>query len=548
MAVVQISRIQVRRGQENTGTGLPQLASGELAWAVDTQRLYIGNGSVAEGSPYVGNTEILTNHTELLSLIGSYQFAKNIPEIQTGPNSSYPVVLNLQDIIDSFVTINYFIAPSDIEINDFTAAIQRAIDQLFLNPAFKNQGTTLDESARVDLQFGPGVFTITSPIYVPSYVTLTGSGIDKTFFNFTGTGNAFVFINDTSTYSARNTSAGITYNTQPKDVLMRHFTITLNNDNSTALNLNYVRDSNFENIGIESISETSLATANTTGIALHAISTLVTCENNNFDKLKFNNLSCAINSNEDIYNNSFNNCRFTNLYKGVEFGVIPGGTGPNQLHGPRKNKIANSTFDTVYRQAILIAKGEDNRSEGNSFANVGNDGSNNYDTQVTHYSHIEFIPTSNISSNDIFDRSADLAATHLTSPYVAEVKGPANHFNLSTNRITITGTGTNTVPLFKIPLTDAITYEVDYIYRSSTHGYLRQGKMYITADKTNNKIQLADEYEFIGVSGDDTKLIVSATLLDSDTSGTKDSIQVYYKNSASESDGSLTYTYRTFGV
>jgi len=37
MAVVQISRIQVRRGQKNTGTGLPQLASGELAWAVDTQ-------------------------------------------------------------------------------------------------------------------------------------------------------------------------------------------------------------------------------------------------------------------------------------------------------------------------------------------------------------------------------------------------------------------------------------------------------------------------------------------------------------------------------
>ena len=38
MAVVQISRIQVRRGQKNIGSGLPQLASGEFGWAVDSQR------------------------------------------------------------------------------------------------------------------------------------------------------------------------------------------------------------------------------------------------------------------------------------------------------------------------------------------------------------------------------------------------------------------------------------------------------------------------------------------------------------------------------
>ena len=46
MAVVQISKIQLRRGKKLT-SGLPQLASGELAWAIDTQELYIGNGAVA---------------------------------------------------------------------------------------------------------------------------------------------------------------------------------------------------------------------------------------------------------------------------------------------------------------------------------------------------------------------------------------------------------------------------------------------------------------------------------------------------------------------
>ena len=47
MAVVQISRIQIRRGRKNTGSGIPQLASGELGWAVDSQELYIGNGAVS---------------------------------------------------------------------------------------------------------------------------------------------------------------------------------------------------------------------------------------------------------------------------------------------------------------------------------------------------------------------------------------------------------------------------------------------------------------------------------------------------------------------
>ena len=60
MAITSISRIQQRRGKSNSDTGLPQLASGEFGWAIDTQELYIGNGSVSEGAPAVGNTRILT--------------------------------------------------------------------------------------------------------------------------------------------------------------------------------------------------------------------------------------------------------------------------------------------------------------------------------------------------------------------------------------------------------------------------------------------------------------------------------------------------------
>ena len=66
MAVVQISRIQHRRGKY---ADVPQLAAGELGWAVDEQRLFIGNGPVSEGAPKVGNTEILTSGTNLFDLL-----------------------------------------------------------------------------------------------------------------------------------------------------------------------------------------------------------------------------------------------------------------------------------------------------------------------------------------------------------------------------------------------------------------------------------------------------------------------------------------------
>ena len=81
MAVVQISKIQIRRGQKNSSSGVPQLSSAELAWAVDTQELYIGNGSVQEGAPYVGNTKVITEHDNILELANSYRFSSDDPAI-----------------------------------------------------------------------------------------------------------------------------------------------------------------------------------------------------------------------------------------------------------------------------------------------------------------------------------------------------------------------------------------------------------------------------------------------------------------------------------
>jgi hypothetical protein len=64
VAIVQISRITNRKGlQEN----LPQLAGAEFGWSVDTRKLYIGNGTLEEGAPEIGNTEILTEFSEIIA-------------------------------------------------------------------------------------------------------------------------------------------------------------------------------------------------------------------------------------------------------------------------------------------------------------------------------------------------------------------------------------------------------------------------------------------------------------------------------------------------
>lgn len=124
MAVVQISKIQHRRGQKNSNSGIPQLSSAEFAWAVDTQELFIGNGSVAEGAPYVGNTKVLTEHDNLLELAGSYKFGGDLLA------NSIPRALQLK--LDEYVSVADFGAVGD-GVADNVEAFELAFEALFKN-------------------------------------------------------------------------------------------------------------------------------------------------------------------------------------------------------------------------------------------------------------------------------------------------------------------------------------------------------------------------------------------------------------------------------
>jgi hypothetical protein len=159
MAVVQISKIQVRRGQKNSNSGIPQLSSAEFAWALDTQELFIGNGSVAEGAPYVGNTKIITEHDNLLELASSYQFAADDTSI------TLSVPRSLQGKLDEIqVSVADFGAVGDGS-TDCVTAFQTAFTQLFRN---------VNSNYKKVLIVPNGNYLFTSDLAIPNGVILKG--------------------------------------------------------------------------------------------------------------------------------------------------------------------------------------------------------------------------------------------------------------------------------------------------------------------------------------------------------------------------------------
>ena len=537
MAVVQISRIQVRRGQKNAGTGVPQLASGEFGWAVDARELYIGNGAVSEGSPQVGNTKVLTQYDNIFDLADAYTYRSPDAWMNTGGVGATAITRTLQDRLDDRVSGRAFgLTGETTQIA--TTKLQNAIDQLYLNDA--NKGSI---GSRVVLYLEAGEYIVDDTIYIPPYTNIVGAGSDKTVIR-TSTLNKPIFqtVNDSSTVGTPSSHASTTTLNQPRDI---HITgITLE---STVVNycmiLDSCKDSMFEDVKFKGNWSSGDAINNSdVGLQLNNLSSTVETKNNSFKNCKFSNISYAVQSDWDTNNNNWHDCEFFDLGYGIGFGTnllsldLTSGSGKNT--GPRDNLIAHCYFHDIDRQAIWAKFGVKNFSEHNKFDLCGNSGSAD---NVPSHSVIKFERPGNISKDDIFSRTAVLSydASYWDGvKYIPEIEGAVDaSFGQVHVLNTITRTGIDTNPAigiihqkrFRVPAEDDVAnqrYDIDYVITSRNYDSFRSGILTINVNGITKTVTVEDNQNFTGTTSYQDAISFDVLIQDADGDTVDDSIDV----------------------
>lgn len=507
MAVVQISKIQLRRGKKNSGTGLPQLASGELAWAIDSQELFVGNGSVSEGAPYVGNTKILTEHDSILDLVANYTYKYDSYLGQSLIDGT--VTRTLQDRLDDGVVNarNFGIkSSSELSIDDDpdqTANIQAAIDSITDGPD-------------VTIEFEPGEYYFSETITLPSNVKLAGYGKNETVFTYIGT-SEIVF--QTAEDAVK--------------IKLRDFTIKSAANNRTLLKIDNAKECDFSNIKLlhenndDGVSGT--VSNNRIGIRLAGNGTV---SYNRFKGLEFRNLTYGVYADSNASFNKFDDCLLEYLYQGFNLGTGSSG-------GANYNTITNCIFDKITRQGLLVQKGTGNRSRGNTYKDVGSTNSGTFSA----YSVIRFVTDGNSSVQDIFERQKYLEPNDPlfnNNPYLPEIDGISYRSRQEPRQMTLNYSITPTMA-FKVGVGNAASVEVHYVFRSTTYNQMRRGTLSVAIDKTLNLVQLSDEYEYVGASpaGEDS-LVFSASI---QTSGGVKVLRINYINENTGDSNTFTYTY-----
>lgn len=550
MAVVQISRIQIRRGQANSGTGLPQLAGGELAWAVDTQEVFIGNGAISEGAPTVGNTKILTEHDNILEIAALYQYKKNDPSIVTANGDI--VQRTLQDRLDDIVSVRSFGARGDGNADD-TAAIQRAIDQLYINT-----GRVGDTTSRVKLYFEAGIYNISEEIRIPPYAHLVGEGIDSTIINQTGNAVVFRTVDGNSTPGNYTNFGNMNNLKRPIYITVSGMTLNNNSDRSV-MYLDNTDSSIFEHMkfigtyvnGNEPMFTNSAGIIDLqSGIYVRSNSAIFCNTNVLFKFCIFNSTGNGIYSQSDSNFLQIENCTFLELFDAIEIG---GGVG-----GAVSTSIQNNYFDNIDRYGIRIKAGSSlqssygNVSKGNKFYKVGN---NNQTYTNATYPNILFEQPNNTSKDDYFERNVKLKNLPL-NPFIANVQTKGMIYEDFNYEVELIETGLVPVPLIRLPVLDSCTFEIDYVLSKSqgVNGGVatRTGVFHVTVNKgvsltdgVNPPSQhFHDDFGYTGdISVEDIRF--TADLFGYTPSATEaDTMVISYVNPTGNGLAALNYTYR----
>lgn len=449
MAIQQVSRITVRKG---LAEDLPQpLAGAELGWTTDQRKLYIGNGALAEGAPVVGNTEILTEFSDLFEYSSAYVYQGTAAGyvVQTGETSGAPVSQSLQSRLDSYAIVTEFGARGD-GVTDDTAAINRALFQLYCvqsNPAIRRS-----------LFFPAGEYVVTDTILIPPYARLYGEGSDSSIIRFsvlpwaanTAYAQAGILVIDAGSYYRSRIPVPATgipiSNTTYWDptTLPTYVVRTADSQQQIGANIGVngataptrISISNmafrteeavsgghdvflFENVDNCSVQECSFQGALTTADltsnlasndlagARFASTASRPCENITLDRCTFSGLTYGINTATLTRGVVVRDGFFQTLYQGVILG------GAVILGGPQGFRIMGSTFDAIYAEGVIIDDCNLNGTAHNIFLGVGNQFSATPQTAGTSSPVIRINADNNVSVGDVFSRTdAQAAATN----------------------------------------------------------------------------------------------------------------------------------------
>lgn len=447
MAIVQISRITNRKGLQED---LPQpLAPAELGWAVDSRQLFIGPGTLSEGSPDErNNVEILTEYSDILATQTAYTYQGSAAgyTVQTGVTVGSPVSQSLQNRLDSYCVVSDFGATGD-GVTDDTAAINRALYQLYCVQA--------NPQIRRSLFFPAGTYLITNTILVPPYAMLYGEGPESSILNFfvtTWTNTvayaAGVLVKSGSLYyrsnfavpvgtgltdqvggqyywgnistgaadslpgyimrtasSTQQTGVNIVSPYEPQNILVSNMNMVTNQIMDGVL-IERAHDCAFTNVGIQGPLTTATLTVATDDIAAVRWASTTTLVDNhvNFENCSFGGFTYGTNTQQQIEGIVFSNCKFDTLYQGAYIGGASPVNG-----GPSGVRLVSNMFDNIYIEGIVIKGVSLNTTTNNVFYDVGN----HFNGAALAASAIIDIDTANnVCLGDMFERTTAQSATY----------------------------------------------------------------------------------------------------------------------------------------
>jgi hypothetical protein len=486
LAIVQISRITNRKGlQEN----LPQLAGAELGWSIDERRLFIGNGTLEEGAPIIGNTEILTEFTDIFAFQTNYTYKGDAATgytVQTGPTPSTPITQSLQNWLDQFATIKDFGAVGN-GVADDTDAINRALYELYCRE--------VNPEIRRSLFFPAGIYRVTSTIKIPPYATLYGEGIDNSIIRMDNSTEDSTLVE----YVARTADSlqqigpdiGTNGAITPQYITIENMafeSLDLTADVFLVQDTAYCHFQNVKFLGPLTFSDLDSDADATSCIRFESTPALITSQVL-FDGCRFGGTTWGINSDQQVQSVVVSNSKFYELYQGVVLGA-----GTPVLGGPTGVRVTHNFFDQVYAQGIIFGDVSLNATGYNIFYNVGNhfNGTTSPATTI-----IDIQSNNNVSVGDLFERTDAYATTYArinlnttTSIGVTNSKQLAiGQYVRETGTVTtLTTDGT----VFTINATQIKAFVVNYTMIRNT-GY-RTGSLTVAGDSGATDLTYSDDY------------------------------------------------------